>query len=70
MNLNKKDNPELNNKKHPIQEPKSKSDLGKVLSENKKSELIKKEYEALVGNIESIITHNFLKKEYFANLPD
>ena len=70
MNLNKKDNPELNNKKHPIQEPKSKSDLGKILSENKKSELIKKEYEALVGNIESIITHNFLKKEYFANLPD
>jgi hypothetical protein len=31
---------------------------------------VEKEYEALVKNIESIINHNFLKKEFYANLPD
>ncbi len=70
MKLNKKDNLELNTKTSPIEKPQSKSDLENVLSENEKSGLIEKEYEALTKNIESIISHNFLRKEYYANLPN
>lgn len=41
-----------------------------VFSEQEDSELLKEEYELLLQNIESIIITNFLKKEYYANLPD
>ena len=70
MKLNKKDNLELNTDTSPREKSKSKSDLGNILSKSKESELIEKEYEALTKNIESIITHNFLRKDFYANLPD
>ena len=70
MSLNKKDTPDVNIKKTSKENLKNKTDFEEVLSESKKSELVEKEYETLVKNIESIITHNFLKKEYYANLPD
>lgn len=70
MSLNKKDTLDINTKEFSEEKLKNKSDFEEVLSESEKSELIEKEYEALTKNIESVITHNFLKKEYYANLPD
>lgn len=69
MNLNEWNN-HFNIRNSFPQEPQNKSELDNILSENKNSELIKKEYEVLLKNIETIIAHNFLKKEYYENLPD
>lgn len=70
MTLNKKNNLNISDKNSSTEEWKNKSDFGDFLSESEKSQLVEKEYEALVKNIESIINHNFLKKEFYANLPD
>lgn len=52
------------------EEPKNQSDLTGILSESENSELIEKEYQSLLNNIENIIKSTFLKKEYYENLPD
>jgi hypothetical protein len=44
--------------------------LKQNFSDNSDSELIEKEYEALPKMIESLIRENFLKKEFYENLPD
>ena len=41
-----------------------------VLSNISCNELIENEYKSLTEHIETIINHNFLKKEFYANLPD
>lgn len=46
------------------------SDLKNVFCEHEDSEIIEKEYEALLKNIETIVKNNFLKKEFYENLPD
>lgn len=48
----------------------SESDLADVFFENEKSESIEKEYEALPKIIENLIRKNFLKKEFYEDLPD
>lgn len=53
------------NKEHQL-----KSDLTDIFSENKNSESIEKEYETLPKIIENIIRKNFLKKEFYEDLPD
>lgn len=70
MSLNKKNNLNISDKNSSTEKWKNKSDFGDFLSESEKSQLVEKEYKALVKNIESIINHNFLKKEFYANLPD
>ena len=51
-------------------EPKDRSDLADNFSKRNNSEMIEKEYEALLKNIESIIISSFLRKEFYENLPD
>lgn len=70
MGLNEKDIENMNIKWHSDKESQNKSDLTDVFSENENSELREKEYNTLLKNIESIIRNNFLKKEFYENLPD
>lgn len=53
-----------------VEKSQSKSDLADVFFENEKSESIEKEYEALPKIIENLIRKNFLKKEFYEDLPD
>lgn len=70
MNLNRVNNSNFNIKDSFTEESKDKSDLDDVLSESENSQLIEKEYEALIKNVESVVKNGFLKKEYYRNLPD
>lgn len=70
MNLNKGENHNFNTISSSTQKSENKSDLDNILSESENSELIEKEYKALIKNVESIVSHNFLKKEYYENLPN
>lgn len=51
-------------------QPQNKSNFEDIFSGLKKSEIIEKEYEALQKMIENLIRNNFLKKEYYEDLPD
>ena len=42
----------------------------KILSNFKNSKAVEREFETLLNNIETFIENNFLKKEYYENLPD
>ena len=51
-------------------ESRSKSDLKDIFSKNEISETIEKEYESFLKNIDTIVKHNCLKKEFYENLDD
>lgn len=51
-------------------ESQSKTDLKHDFSESSNSELIEEEYKSLPKVIENLIRENFLKKEFYENLPD
>ena len=70
MWLNKRNTLTTGTSWHSEKEPQSKTDLKQNFSDNSDSELIEKEYEALPKMIESLIRENFLKKEFYENLPD
>ena len=70
MNLNKKNNFDTNTDQDANEKLRNKSDIKDVFSEHENSEIIKREYEALLKNVESIVISSFLKKEFYENLPD
>jgi hypothetical protein len=70
MWLNKKNTTNSEIKWQSENESQRKANLTQNFSESKNSELIEKEYEALPKMIENLIKENFLKKEFYENLPD
>jgi len=70
MSFNKTNILHIEDKASSTQKNQSNSDLKEIFSGSAESELLEKEYKTLVKDIDSIITHNFLKKEYYANLAD
>jgi hypothetical protein len=69
MKLNDTNNLETNSTNNQTPDNKfSKSE--DILLNLKKSKAIEKELENLLNSIESLIRDNFLKKEYYENLPD
>jgi len=68
--LNEKDRLDVDISWQSEKQLQNKSDFEDIFSGLKKSEIIEKEYEALQKMIENLIRSNFLKKEYYEDLPD
>ena len=68
--MKKKKKKALNINQESNKEPENKSGLDNVLSECENSELIEREYEAFLKNVEMIVKNSFLKKEFYGNSPD
>ena len=69
MKLDNTNNPEANETNNQLSDNKfSKSE--DILLNLKNSKVVEKELESLLNSIENLVKDNFLKKEFYENLPD